>query len=138
MNKQITKIIIHFSIVLGKYYLLELSFHTCTNRFLFQCRLKRTFFRGFPWLVPEIFPLQTVFFQKSLLCNFCYSQHGASCDISLESSSGVDFKYIYFCRSKTFQFYCIESYHICYFPEITSKRTFAVWVNTLFHDYYQK
>ena len=53
---------------------------------VFNVHQKEYFFKIFPCLVPEIFPLQTLFFQKLLISNFCSSQHCASCDISLASS----------------------------------------------------
>ena len=45
------------------------------------------------------------FYQKILIYNFCYRQLCASYDKSFESSSGVDFKYIYtFIAQKLFNY----------------------------------
>ena len=113
----------HFRMIVTKNYLLELPFHIRTNRSLFQPTLKITFFfEDFPCFLSKILPLQTLFFHKILIYNFC-----PSCDISLKSSWGLDFKYIYFYGSKRFYFSYNESYHICFFAKKVCKLTFR-WI----------
>ena len=90
----------------------------------FNLHQKQHFFEVFSCLVCEIVPLQTPFFPKIFTWILCYRQHYASCDISLERSWGVHFKYIYFYGSKRFHFSYNESYHICFFAKKVCKLTF--------------
>ena len=121
----------HFRMNITKNSFMELAFSTYTNKFLIKCRLKKTFFRAFlifrSWdiAIPDGF-----FFQKITICNFCCSQRLLSCDLSSESSWGLDFKYIYFFGWKSFHFWYTHSYHIC----LLAKKC----VNSFLHEYYQK
>ena len=75
----------------------------------FYMYVKKTPLEFFRLLIPEILPFQTFFYQKVSMPHFCCSKLWASGDISLESSSGVDFKYMYFYESKLFRtfIYCL-------------------------------
>ena len=117
----------HFRMNITKNSFLELVFSIHTNKFLIKCTFKKNFFSSFfSFFVPEILPFQTVFFQTTI-SNFCCSQLLPSCDLSLESSWGVDFKYIYFYGWKSYHFWYTDSYHICVLPKKKCKLTFA-WI----------
>ena len=120
----------HFRMNITKNSFLELVFSIHTNKFLIKCTFKKNFFSSFfSFFVPEILPFQTVFFQTTI-SNFCCSQLLPSCDLSLESSWGVDFKYIYFYGWKSYHFWYTDSYHIC----LLAKKC----VNSILDEYYQK
>ena len=57
---------------------------------------KNLFSNFFPILVPDILPFQPFSLQKIRICNLRCSEVCLSCDLSLESFRGADFKYIYF------------------------------------------
>ena len=103
---------------------LDFKLHTLLD-FFFNVGSKSFFFVFFSALVLMIYPNQTLFFQKISICHFRCSRLSAPCDVSLESSWGVDSKYIYFHESETYPFSYIESYHIDYFGEKIPKLTFA-------------
>ena len=89
-----------------------------------QVYVKKNFFALF---LVQMLPFQMFFFQKRFISNFSCRQLCSLCDLWLESSWGVDFKYIYCYGWKTFHSPYIESYHICPFPEKVCKLTFA-WI----------
>ena len=88
-------------------WILPNNFFWIYNLYMYQSiRLslysKKTFFGVFWCLIYEILPFQTFFFQKILICNFCYRQLSVSCDIAFESSWRVHFQHIYFYDWKRF------------------------------------
>ena len=101
-----------FAWILPKFFFFDLYVFTYTNQLLSKCRSKRIFF---PLFLVQILPFQTFFFRKRFIFKFFCRQLCPSCDLLLESSWGVNPKYIYFYGPKIFPFSFKESYHIhCY------------------------
>ena len=82
----------------------------------------------FPCLVPEIFLLQTFFFQKILICNFCSSQHCASCDIHQKALEEQISNIYTFMGEKRFNFDVNNFIIFAILPKI--------YLNALLHDNY--
>ena len=116
----------HFRMNITKnfFFFFDLYVFTYTNQLLSKCTSKRILF---PLFLVQILPFQTFFFQKRFISKFFCRPLCPSCDLLLESSWGVNPKYIYFDGPKFFPFSCKESYHIHYSGEKIPELTFA-WV----------
>ena len=99
----------------------------------FKVYVKKPLFPGFLTFRSPDIPISDVFLEKSFISNFSYRKHFVSSETSFESSSGIDFKYIYFYGLKTFHFWYKQSYHICHFAQKIAELTFAWKLPKILH-----
>ena len=117
----------HFRMNITKkkyFFLIYIFLHTLTN-YSQSVHQKESFFH---FSLSRYCRFRRFFFQKRFISKFFCRQLCPSCDLLLESSWGVNPRYIYFYGPKTFPFSCKESYHIhCYRQKKIPELTFA-WI----------
>ena len=107
----------------------DLRFATYTNKFLIKWTLKNTFLDVFSVSVPVRYCRFRLFFSKKQQYVTC-SHLCPSWDLSLGSSWGADFKYIYFLGEKPSIFH-IDSliiFTFCFHIHMNSRKLTFTWI----------